>query len=56
MTAANVARREPLQTRPMAVRNYDAIDRHGATPFIAFKSNHTGRVKTAPTLSLLKSL
>jgi hypothetical protein len=24
------------------VRNYDAIDRHGATPFIAFPSNAVG--------------
>ena len=24
------------------MRNYDAIDRHGATPFIAFKSNSVG--------------
>jgi transposase len=25
-----------------SLRNYDAIDRHGATPFIAFKSNSVG--------------
>src|SRR6266508_3704432 len=26
-----------------SVKNYKAIQRHGATPFIAFKSIHTGR-------------
>ncbi len=44
MTAENFAVREVSADKAYAsARNYDAIDRHGATPFIAFKSNHTGR-------------
>ena len=44
MTAENFAVREVSADKAYAsARNYDAIDRHGATPFIAFKANHTGR-------------
>ena len=44
MTAENFALREVSADKAYAsARNYDAIDRHGATPFVAFKSNHTGR-------------
>jgi transposase len=44
MTAENFAVREVSADKAYAsARNYDAIDRHGATPFIAFKSNPTGR-------------
>jgi len=44
MTAENFALCEVVADKEYAsARNYDAIDRYGATPFIAFKSNHTGR-------------
>src|SRR5262245_13395458 len=43
-TAENFALREVLADKAYAsARNYDAIGRYGATPFIAFKSNATGR-------------
>jgi transposase len=44
MTAENFAVREVSADKAYAsVRNYDAIERYRATPFIAFKVNHTGR-------------
>ena len=44
MTAENFSVREVSADKAYAsARNYDNIDRHGATPFIAFKANHTGR-------------
>jgi transposase len=44
MTAENFVVREVSADKAYAsARNYDAINRHGATPFIAFKANHTGR-------------
>src|SRR5262245_57684105 len=44
MTAENFAVREVSADKAYAsTRNYDAIDRHGATPFIAFKANATPR-------------
>ena len=43
MTAENFALREVSADKAYAsARNYHA-DRHGATPFIPFKANHTGR-------------
>ena len=43
MTAENFVVREVSADKAYAsARNYDAIDRHGATPFIAFKSNPRG--------------
>src|SRR5262245_21452351 len=43
MTAENFAIREVSADKAYgSVRNYDAIHRHGATPFIAFTANHTG--------------
>jgi transposase len=35
-------RRAVLRRRWSSLRNYDAIARHGTTPFIAFKSNSVG--------------
>jgi len=44
MTAENFALREVSADKAYAsARNYDAIGRYGATPFIAFKANATGR-------------
>jgi transposase len=44
MTAENFFVREVSADKAYAsARNYDAIDRYGAIPFIPFKSNHTGR-------------
>jgi transposase len=44
MTAENFALREVSADKAYAsARNYDAIGRYGATPFIAFKTNATGR-------------
>jgi transposase len=44
MTAENFVVREVSADKAYAsARNYHAVDRHGATPFIAFKMNHTGR-------------
>jgi transposase len=44
VTAENFVVREVSADKAYAsARNYDAIDGHGATPFIAFKANHTGR-------------
>ena len=44
MTAENFALREVSADKAYAsVRNYDAINRYGATPFIAFKANATSR-------------
>jgi len=45
MTAENFVLREVSADKAYAsARNYDAIDRYGATPFIAFKANATGAV------------
>src|SRR5215831_6419876 len=44
MTAENFAVREVSADKAYAsARNYYAVDHHGATPFIPFKTNHTGR-------------
>jgi transposase len=44
LTAANFAVREVAADKAYAsTYNFEVIDRHGATPFIPFKSNHTGR-------------
>jgi transposase len=44
MTAENFALREVSADKAYAnARNYDAIGGYGATPFIAFKANATGR-------------
>ncbi len=44
MTAGNFVVREVSADKAYAsANNYDAIGRHDAMPFIAFKSNHTGR-------------
>ena len=44
MTAENFFVREVSADKAYAsARNYDAIGRYGATPFIAFKSSHPGR-------------
>src|SRR5262245_14052092 len=44
MTAENFAMREVSADKAYgSMRNYDAIDRHGATPFIPFKANTRGR-------------
>jgi transposase len=44
MTAENFVLREVAADKAYSsARNYDAIDRHGAKPFIAFKANATGR-------------
>jgi transposase len=44
MTAENFAMREVSADKAYtSTRNYDAIDRHGAMPFIAFKANATPR-------------
>ena len=44
MTAENFFVREVSADKAYAsARNYAAIDRYGATPFIAFKSSDTGR-------------
>jgi transposase len=43
MTAENFTVHEVSADKAYAsLRNYDAIERHGATPFIAFKSNSVG--------------
>jgi transposase len=43
MTAENFAIREVSADKAYgSVRNYDAIEMHGATPFIAFRSNSVG--------------
>jgi transposase len=44
MTAKNFVLREVSADKAYASGyNYDAIEHHGASPFIPFKSNHTGR-------------
>src|SRR5262245_27331728 len=44
MTAENFVVPEVSADKVYAsARNYYAVDRHGATPFIPFKTNHTGR-------------
>ncbi len=46
MTAKNFDLQEVCADRAYAsIKNYSVIAEHGATPYIAFKSNHTGTGK-----------